>query len=104
MTAGSSRRRGVIRLDLTSLQSPVLSAVTDAEFRVLMQLWAWFARHGESGEVPVEQLLGAFAYMVKGGRFRRLTPAQVTRFVSLGLLVALRDAEGAAWVRAAHWR
>jgi hypothetical protein len=80
---GHTRRRGVIRVSLEALESPGVAALTDAEFRCLVCLWAWVARHGRDGEVPAN--LSGFAYMSQR-RLRRPTPRTLARFGQLGLI------------------
>jgi hypothetical protein len=100
-------RRFFVRIDLHLLGSPVIGALTNAEFRSWLALLSYIARfRGEAdpanGEFPRQWArFVRYASRCKSGR---VTPRQLERFIALGLLEELIDEDGKEWLRVVDWR
>lgn len=82
--------------------------LTHAEFRSWLALLAYVSRwRGEAdpttGEFPLEWHRYV-EFSKPGNRGGRVTCRQVEKFIALGLLEPLVDADGKAWLRVRDWR
>lgn len=101
-------RRSFVRVDIHLLESATIGQLTHAEFRAWLALLAYVARwRGEcdpvDGSFPREWHRYAY-YAMPGRRRGRVTVAHVARFLKLGLLYELEDADGKRYLGVQDWR
>jgi hypothetical protein len=98
-----------VRVDIHLLESAAIGQLTHSEFRAWLALLAYVARwRGEcdpvDGTFPRDWHRYAF-YATPGRRkLGRVTAAHVARFLELGLLYELEDADGKRYLGVRDWR